>query len=310
MSLLDREGPPAAADGGPPVLIDRELLDRVPCPAALGPVRLLGERLTLRCQDPGLGRFLAAFLAAFPPAAAAGTTLHVVEVGGSWAAYRDGARSVWAPTVAEMARSLVWLLNALALDAPARDVHVHAAAVSLGGQAVVIPGPSGAGKTTLALALAMAGWTYLSDEVAAIGAGGDVVSPYPRPLALEAGSWALFPGVEALWPPDVPALVTDLRLVLPASLGGGEPPAPAPPVAFVFPEVVAGASTSLAPLPRAEALERLVAATFNLRDRGREGLGALAAAVRRSSCHRLVLDGVAAAPLVLGRLVGEATRRD
>lgn len=303
MNRLDRAELPAAPDGGPPVTIDPDLLDRVGFAVTVGPVGLLDQRLILRCEDPSLGSFLTAFLAPFAPVREAATVLHVVEVDGRWAAYQDGGRALWCPTVADMARSLVWLLNALALRAPSADAHVHAASVSLGGRAVVIPGRSGAGKTTLALALALAGWTYLSDEVAAIGPGGDVVHPYPRPLALDPGSWPLFPGIEARWPPDVPRLVDDVRLVLPARLGAGGAPAPAAPVAFVFPEVVAGAPTSLEPVHRADALERVVAATFNLRSAGAGGFAALAAAVRRSSCHRLVLDGVEAAPALLRSLV-------
>lgn len=303
MSLLDGAGLAPALDGGPALQVEDGLLDRVPYAATLGPFALLGERLSVRCQDADLGAFLAAFLAAFPPADGARTRLDVVALGGRWVAYANGVRAAWTASMPAMARHLVWELNRLALNAPSPDVHVHAAVASRGGRAVVLPGRSGAGKTTLVAALALAGWAYLSDEVAAVGAGA-TLAPYPRPLALEPGSWPLLPGAAARWPAGVPALVADIRLVLPATLGG-PPAAPARPAAVVFPEVVAGGGTTLHPLGRAEALERLLALTFNLPAVRREGFDRLAALVRGSACHRLVLDGVGEAPALLAAVVAD-----
>lgn len=299
MNVLDAAALAPAPDGGPPLTIDRELLARVPWAAVLGPVGLLDECLVVRCQDPELGRFLAAFLAAFMPAREARTHLDVVEVGGRWAAYEDGARTVTAATPAGMARSLVWQLNRLALAAPTPHALVHAAVASLDDRALILPGRSGAGKTTLVAALALAGWTYLSDEVACLGPDGARVRPYPRPLALEPGSWGLVPDAIDRWPAGVPAMVTDLRLVLPAAIGTARLPSAATPVAIVFPEVVPGATSRLEPLARAEALERLLPLTFNLDALGRAGFERLEGCVRRVTCHRLVLDGVRGVPALL-----------
>ncbi|MDQ4123968.1 MAG: hypothetical protein M3134_00005, partial [Actinomycetota bacterium] len=47
-------------------------------------------------------------------------------------------------------------------------VTLHAAAVARGGELVLLAGESGAGKTTLTLALLDAGWTYLSDDLAPV----------------------------------------------------------------------------------------------------------------------------------------------
>jgi hypothetical protein len=60
---------------------------------------------------------------------------------------------------------------------------VHAGAVGLGRRALVLPGPSFSGKTTLVAALVKAGATYYSDEFAVLGADG-VVHPYPKPLSI------------------------------------------------------------------------------------------------------------------------------
>lgn len=71
---------------------------------------------------------------------------------------------------------------AIAAHAP-NHVFVHAGAVSWRGRAIVIPGRSMAGKTTLVRALLALGASHLSDEYAVIDAGG-LVHPYARPLSV------------------------------------------------------------------------------------------------------------------------------
>lgn len=70
----------------------------------------------------------------------------------------------------------------VALHAPDR-IFVHAGVVGHHGRAIVIPGMSFSGKTTLVAALVAAGATYLSDEFAPLDAAG-LVHPYPKPLSV------------------------------------------------------------------------------------------------------------------------------
>ena len=64
-------------------------------------------------------------------------------------------------------------------------VFVHAGVVGWHGRAIVIPGRSYSGKSTLVAALCRAGATYYSDEYALFDADGRI-HPYPRPLRLRA----------------------------------------------------------------------------------------------------------------------------
>lgn len=64
-----------------------------------------------------------------------------------------------------------------------RRVFVHAGVVGWQGQAILIPGRSFTGKTTLVAELVKAGATYYSDEYAVLDVGGRV-HPYARPLSL------------------------------------------------------------------------------------------------------------------------------
>ena len=66
-------------------------------------------------------------------------------------------------------------------------VFVHAGVVELDGAAVVLPGRSGAGKTTLVAALVRAGATYYSDEMAVFDTEGRVL-PFARALRLRDGA--------------------------------------------------------------------------------------------------------------------------
>ena len=62
-------------------------------------------------------------------------------------------------------------------------VFVHAGVVGVGGRAIVLPGRSFAGKTTLVAALVQVGAQYWSDEYAVLDADG-LVHPYAKPLSI------------------------------------------------------------------------------------------------------------------------------
>jgi hypothetical protein len=64
---------------------------------------------------------------------------------------------------------------------------LHAAALEVNGRALVLSGASGAGKTTLTLALAARGYRLLTEEVVAIDTTG-TVRGLPRPLHIPADS--------------------------------------------------------------------------------------------------------------------------
>ena len=83
------------------------------------------------------------------------------------------------PVTDEFARAL---MVHVANYAPDR-VFVHAGVVGWKGRALVLPGTSFAGKTTLVAELVRAGATYYSDEYAVVDEQGRV-HPYPRDLQM------------------------------------------------------------------------------------------------------------------------------
>jgi hypothetical protein len=74
------------------------------------------------------------------------------------------------------------LRTLVALDAP-EHVFVHAGVVGHRGAAIVIPGSSLSGKSTLTAELVRAGGEYYSDEYAPLDASG-LVHPFPKPLSI------------------------------------------------------------------------------------------------------------------------------
>ena len=84
----------------------------------------------------------------------------------------------------EVALTLLDSQMRLSIATNARDwLFVHAGVVAVERGALVIPGATFTGKTTLVQALVHAGATYYSDEYAVLDDAG-LVHPYPRPLSI------------------------------------------------------------------------------------------------------------------------------
>jgi|SRR5581483_2960094 hypothetical protein len=173
-----------------------ENLDRLGWAADLR-VRAYGLPIGIRTDEPQL---LADLARRLPPGSVPAAIRRVERlysvVGGGSASGRGLRRFnvVYANSV-RVARSLgrEEALSALETDlelyvaahAP-RRLFVHAGVVGWRGRAIVIPGRSMSGKSTLVAALVAAGATYYSDEFAVLDPHGRVHA-YPRPLRLRDG---------------------------------------------------------------------------------------------------------------------------
>jgi hypothetical protein len=92
-----------------------------------------------------------------------------------------------APDLTAAFRRIFWI--ALAQLLAQRDRHVvHAAMFSVDDGCVLAFGPTGAGKSTLALAALRAGWTVLGDDAVVLDCSGDRIfaTALPRPIAAPA----------------------------------------------------------------------------------------------------------------------------
>ena len=102
---------------------------------------------------------------------------------GSVQAFAEGGVLVTDPDVSLVRDVLVSDLELWVAEHSPERVFVHAGCVAIGDRAIVLPGRSMAGKSTLVEALTLAGATYFSDEYALIDSQG-FVWPYARPLSI------------------------------------------------------------------------------------------------------------------------------
>ncbi len=169
----------------------------------------------------------------------------------------------------------------------ARDaLFVHAGVVGWRGRAIVIPGPSHSGKSSLVAELVRAGATYYSDEFAVFDGRGRV-HPYRRRLSLRTGGTRIRYAVEeAVGPSGTPALPVGLIAVTAYEPGAQWHPrvlSPAQAVLALFRNTVVA---RMQPELSLSTLQRVVPGALALesaRDEARETVASLLHAVARRS---------------------------
>ena len=197
----------------------------------------------------------------------------------------------------------------LALERSRDFCALHAAAVSLNGRALLLPGASGQGKSTLAAALAAAGLPLFGDDTVVLSRDGLLARPAPFAICLKSGSWPLlrgrFPDLDRLpvhhrldgklvryvTPPDAERwLGDDCRQTV---------------AWIVFPCLAPDGATELVPLARPEALRRLLAECFPL-DGGLDTakVARLVDWMRGIDCYELRIDALDDAIACLQQLGG------
>jgi hypothetical protein len=123
--------------------------------------RLYSLVLAQGCQRPGVRR------------------LHVL--------YADSMRAARDSSLDQVLAALETDLHRYTAEAASDMTFLHAGVVGWQGRAIVVPGPSLSGKTTLVREMLRFGATYYSDEFAVVDDSG-LVHPFPRPLGIREGS--------------------------------------------------------------------------------------------------------------------------
>ena len=200
-------------------------------------------------------------------------------------------------TLAEVLR--FWIAED-ALKATSGLVLIHAAAVVRDGDALLLVGASGAGKTSLTLALLDAGWALGSDDVAPLDPSTGLVQPFPKPLGVR--DPRLWRAVRHQgWTPPWPERPGSPILVPPRLFARCERPFRARWAAFIGFDP--GASPRLEPLSGARTVATLAE---HVRSLSPDALGAIADACRGVTAAAITYPSSAAALELLAGLTDVA----
>ena len=167
---------------------------------------------------------------------------------------------------------------------------LHAAVVTRGERAVVMPGVPGAGKSTLCAALGLRDWRVLSDEHAMIPPGSAEVVPIYRPVSLKNESINVIRqfAPEAVFGPQSEKthkgvvrhvkvdLAPDSHDTTPLKVG-----------ALVFPRFEPGTPQRLAPRRKTESFILAAYHSFNYSLLGATGFEAMRTLVENTHCYDL-----------------------
>jgi energy-coupling factor transporter ATP-binding protein EcfA2 len=178
------------------------------------------------------------------------------------------------------------------------DLALHASAVTLDGHAVLFCGPSGRGKSTLALLASQLGHPVVSEDGVVLTVNGAQPAVWPGPRGVQVSdATAVAAGLPAPGSPDGTGSTGERRRL--RTLGSGlEPTGPAP-VAAICHLAVRGDELSVKRLSPTEALPALAP---NLIHAGgpealRPAFALLARAVQRTALYRVTMpDRLSEAP--------------
>jgi hypothetical protein len=236
---------------------------------------MLGVRVGLRCDDADLLRDTARCLLPSwtPSASPVVDSLLSIRVGGPGASrglrryyllYEGASRVVRTLDRDELLDRLASTIRLIVAERTSECLFVHAGVVGWGGRAILIPGATFTGKTSLVTELIRAGATYYSDDCALLDQQG-LVHPYPGALSIREQATAR---QTRRTPEEMGAAV------------GGEP-LPVGVVAFLH--YARGATWRPRPLSPARALLALLGHTSGVQARPLAAMEILKRAIRRAT---------------------------
>jgi hypothetical protein len=290
--------------------------------------RALTYTFRVRSDLPDVGPFLERLLAAFREDGADGAdaiddvvTTYTLTSRRSSGTQRErrvnryelfqGASSI--QRVRDPGSMLDWVIidsTRAAIDANERFVAVHAAVVSDGDRAVVMPAAPDSGKTTLGAGLTRSGFRFLGDEVALLDTASGWVHPFLRPLLIEPPSMAVLTGLLAELPVECERFRHRRYQVTAEDLRPDSTGVPCPVGFVVLPAYRPRSATQVRPVSRAKALMRLGEQTFNRARIGRAGIGTLADVVAGAECFELPIGDLDEAILAVRSLFSRTAEGD
>ena len=212
----------------------------------------------------------------------------------------------------EVLPHLEWFINWQIIQNRGEFVQLHASALEWEGQALILPGPPGSGKSTLTAGLLAQGWSYFCDEFALIDPATRLIHAYPRALCIKEAS---FPVVDRLGlplcrkTPYQKATKGRVAFLNPLDVRPDVVGKPSPVRWVVFPKYIADQSPTLQPMTRSEAADELAQQCFNARVFEARAVSILADVIRGAECYRLQSGEIVETCALLQQLTQKQTAR-
>jgi hypothetical protein len=184
---------------------------------------------------------------------------------------------------------------------------LHAAGVARQGRALLVVGTSGAGKTTLSLALVRAGFDFLSDDMLFLDPDGNPprVHAFPDEVDITQHTAEFFPELRPL--ADTPRRRGFPKWTLRAeAVFGAHIAWTCQPAALIFPRISAAAASRLEPMRSSDALMEMLPNVLLTEPHACQAhLHALASLAHHTPCYRLSTGrDFEALPGLLGAILG------
>lgn len=189
---------------------------------------------------------------------------------------------------AQATAAFEWGLNWCVASSSHQYLIIHAAVIEKNGQALILPGSPGSGKSTLCAALIHRGWRLLSDEMVLLSIADGLIYPAPRPVSLKNKSIDIikefspeaFFGerVKGTTKGDIEHMRAPENNVKDVSIGVSAK-------YLVFPHYESGSKAELATLTKGKASMKLIENSFNFNILGEKGFDAISNLMKPLECY-------------------------
>jgi len=264
---------------------------------------VVGYRAAVGSSSAIVRRSLQYVLRGFDRIADAATTdlphYELEPVGGEWQVTVDGAVVHQGGDFLIALGTLEFHLLTAAVDRNSYLFHVHGAALCAPTcrAGIILAGDSGIGKTTMALALMLRGFTPFSDDVALIDPQTMSLQPLRRAFHINADTWPLLEGLAG---GQIRSEADDVTgYFAPAQWAH----APVPVKWVLFPERVPGGTPQLLPLQPAQAASALIENSGTLTRSPRLALSTISRLVEHATCCRFIVSDLERSVALVQKLV-------
>ena len=275
-------------------------------------INALGHSVLIRTNSEDFGEVVARMMRSFEPVNGGGrdpeVTFSILIADGTTADephrfYRNRKLIRETNQIWKLMRLLEWQLDAFLVWNEHDHLLLHAGSVAIDGRGILIPGSSGAGKSSLTMSLLLNGAQYFSDELTAISISSGEFVAFPKALScrdismfpeLDEDAWFgptdedLAEGIEPDgWKPVWFTHAEDARV---GSIG-----ASVKITHVIFPHRGDGHAPQLQPISESEVMRGLLRHSINFCRVRKQGFHQLARTAGELQGYRLIGNGLAAA---------------